>query len=75
MDKNIFPVLGTPSAGKVLNLLKLVGASHPQGARLTDLIVQSARARHESRGLHFSRDYPEMLDEALPTILVPGQRV
>jgi L-aspartate oxidase len=42
--------------------------------QVADLIVQSARARHESRGLHFSRDYPEMLDEALPTILVPGQR-
>lgn len=42
--------------------------------QVADLIVQSARARHESRGLHFSRDYPEMLDEALPTILVPGPR-
>jgi L-aspartate oxidase len=42
--------------------------------QVADLIVQSARARHESRGLHFSRDYPDMLDEALPTILVPGQR-
>ena len=42
--------------------------------QVADLIVQSARARHESRGLHFSRDYPAMLPEALPTILVPGQR-
>ena len=42
--------------------------------QVADLIVQSARARHESRGLHFSRDYPDMLQEALPTILVPGQR-
>ncbi len=42
--------------------------------QVADLIVQSARARHESRGLHFSRDYPHMLPEALPTILVPGQR-
>jgi len=41
---------------------------------VADLIVQSARARHESRGLHFSRDYPEMLEEALPTILVPELR-
>jgi len=41
---------------------------------VADLIVQSARARHESRGLHFSRDYPAMLPEALPTILVPGLR-
>ena len=42
--------------------------------QVADLIVQSARARHESRGLHFSRDYPFMLPEALPTILVPGLR-
>jgi L-aspartate oxidase len=42
--------------------------------QVADLIVQSARARHESRGLHFSRDYPAMLPEALPTILVPQQR-
>jgi L-aspartate oxidase len=38
---------------------------------VADLIVRSAQARHESRGLHFSRDYPEMLPEALPTILSP----
>lgn len=38
---------------------------------VADLIVRSAQARHESRGLHFSRDYPDMLDQALPTILSP----
>ncbi len=42
--------------------------------QVADLIVQSARARHESRGLHFSRDYPDLLPQALPTILVPGPR-
>ena len=36
-----------------------------------DLIVQSALSRHESRGLHFSKDYPLMLPEALPTVLTP----
>ncbi len=36
-----------------------------------DLIVQSALARHESRGLHFSKDYPEMLTEPTSTILTP----
>ena len=29
-----------------------------------DLIVRCALKRHESRGLHFSRDYPEMLPKA-----------
>jgi L-aspartate oxidase len=36
-----------------------------------DLIVQSALVRHESRGLHFSKDYPEMLAKPSPTILTP----
>ncbi len=36
-----------------------------------DLIVQSALARHESRGLHYSKDYPDTLPQALPTVLVP----
>lgn len=36
-----------------------------------DLIVQSALSRHESRGLHYSKDYPETLPKALPSILVP----
>ena len=34
-----------------------------------DLIVQSAMLRHESRGLHFSKDYPDLLPEAVNTIL------
>ena len=36
------------------------------------LIVKSAMRRHESRGLHFSRDYPEKLPDALDTILQNG---
>jgi L-aspartate oxidase len=36
---------------------------------VADLIVQSALRRRESRGLHFSRDYPDMLAQAKPTIL------
>jgi L-aspartate oxidase len=38
---------------------------------VADLIVRSAQARHESRGLHFSRDYPRMADAANPTVLTP----
>jgi L-aspartate oxidase len=38
---------------------------------VADLIVKSAQSRHESRGLHFSRDYPQMADVAHPTVLVP----
>ena len=37
-----------------------------------ELIVRCALERHESRGLHYSRDYPEMLPEARDTVLVPG---
>ncbi len=36
-----------------------------------ELIVRSALARKESRGLHYSRDYPDLLPEALDTVLVP----
>jgi L-aspartate oxidase len=34
-----------------------------------DLIVRCAMLRHESRGLHFSRDYPGLLPQARPTFL------
>jgi len=36
-----------------------------------DLIVRSALARHESRGLHYTLDYPRMLPDAVDTVLVP----
>lgn len=35
------------------------------------LIVESARSRRESRGLHYSRDWPNALPKALPTVLSP----
>ncbi|TFZ01504.1 L-aspartate oxidase [Ramlibacter rhizophilus] len=38
---------------------------------VADLIVQSARQRRESRGLHFSRDYPQRVPVATPTVLTP----
>ncbi|MFC3625841.1 L-aspartate oxidase [Vogesella amnigena] len=38
-----------------------------------ELIVRSALLRKESRGLHYSRDYPDMLPEARETILTPEQ--
>jgi len=37
------------------------------------LIVRCAERRHESRGLHFSRDYPDMLPEAVDTVLRPAK--
>jgi L-aspartate oxidase len=38
------------------------------------LIVNSALTRRESRGLHFSRDYPGTLPKALPSVLTPPRR-
>ncbi len=40
---------------------------------VADLIVRSARARKESRGLHCSADHPRQLAEARDTILDPMQ--
>ncbi|GHA00951.1 L-aspartate oxidase [Novosphingobium arvoryzae] len=36
-----------------------------------DLIVRSALSRKESRGLHYTLDYPELLAEPTDTVLVP----
>lgn len=35
-----------------------------------ELIVRSALLRHESRGLHYSRDYPRTLPVSFPTVLI-----
>ena len=50
----------TPDLIELRNLLEVA-----------DLIVRSALNRHESRGLHYTLDYPEMANEAVDTILVP----
>ena len=50
----------TPDLIELRNLLEVA-----------DQIVRSALSRHESRGLHFTLDYPEMLPEARDTVLVP----
>lgn len=40
--------------------------------QVAELMVRCALARKESRGLHFIRDYPALLPEALPTVLAPS---
>ena len=40
-------------------------------ALVADLIIQSAMQRRESRGLHYTLDYPGLLPEAEDTILQP----
>ena len=40
--------------------------------QVAELIVISAMSRHESRGLHYSKDYPNMEEEAIPTVLEPS---
>ena len=47
----------------LLELRNLVEVAH--------LIVRSALSRHESRGLHYSRDFPDTLPKALPSVLAP----
>ena len=39
-----------------------------------ELIVQSALRRHESRGLHYSRDFPNALPVSFPTVLIRPAR-
>jgi L-aspartate oxidase len=39
-----------------------------------ELIVRSALLRHESRGLHYSRDFPQTLPVSFPTVLVRAAR-
>jgi len=40
-------------------------------ALMAELIVQSAQQRHESRGLHYSTDYPHTNPLAKDTVLRP----
>ena len=39
-----------------------------------ELVVRSALERHESRGLHYCRDYPYTLPASFPTVLIRGPR-
>lgn len=41
--------------------------------QVAELIVRSAMERKESRGLHYNLDYPNLLPEAVPTLLTPAQ--
>ena len=40
--------------------------------QVAELIVESAIARKDSRGLHFSKDHPNLDADAIPTVLVPS---
>ena len=43
---------------------------------VAELIVRSAQKRKESRGLHFTADYPDLAEEARETTLIPyGQAI
>ncbi len=42
---------------------------------ISELIVRSALARKESRGLHYTLDYPQMNTDIVDTVLVPPEFV
>lgn len=42
---------------------------------VASLIVSSALSRRESRGLHYSLDFPDTLPKALPTVLTPVRKL
>lgn len=41
-------------------------------AMVAQLMIQCAIERKESRGLHYTLDYPDLLDEAIDTVLTPS---
>lgn len=43
--------------------------------QVAELIIGSAQERRESRGLHYSRDYPQLAPEARDTVLTPEHSV
>ncbi|WP_052234841.1 L-aspartate oxidase [Alteromonas macleodii] len=42
---------------------------------VAELIVRCAMERKESRGLHFNLDYPEQLNNPVPTVLIPRKQL
>ena len=40
---------------------------------VSELFVRSAASRRESRGLHWIRDYPDTLPDAVDTVLTPDR--
>jgi L-aspartate oxidase len=40
---------------------------------VSELIVRSALARKESRGLHYTLDYPQMNTDLVDTVLTPPE--
>ncbi|MDF5512291.1 L-aspartate oxidase, partial [Vibrio parahaemolyticus] len=43
--------------------------------QVAELMVRCAMQRKESRGLHYTLDYPNQLENSGPTILVPAKQL
>ena len=66
MSPSILPVMDFALTSDSRDLIELRNL-----LQCADLIVKSALHRKESRGLHYTLDYPELLPQAVDTVLVP----
>ncbi|QHE87373.1 IclR family transcriptional regulator [Hydrogenophaga sp. BPS33] len=65
--RNVDPLSGTRSAGKAMALLRHVGAHHPQGIRLTELMACSGQDRSTAHRLLACLEEYGLVERAAPS--------